>query len=111
MHLVRGAARLCHAGVGRHWGWPSVKLLYFAPLRLLILLPAAQPSLAATLAENGANPIKHVVILFQENHTFDNYFGTFPGANGISYDPSTVHPYHITGSISDLCHSTLCAHA
>jgi phospholipase C len=23
-------------------------------------------------------PIHHVVILFKENHAFDNYFGTFP---------------------------------
>jgi len=28
------------------------------------------------------NPIKHVVIIIKENHTFDNYFGTFPGVNG-----------------------------
>ncbi len=28
------------------------------------------------------NPIEHVVILIKENHCFDNYFGTFPGANG-----------------------------
>ena len=28
------------------------------------------------------NPIEHVVIIVKENHSFDNYFGTFPGANG-----------------------------
>jgi len=28
-------------------------------------------------------PIKHVIYLMQENHSFDNYFGTYPGANGI----------------------------
>ena len=28
-------------------------------------------------------PIKHFVVLMQENHTFDNYFGTYPGADGI----------------------------
>jgi phospholipase C len=27
-------------------------------------------------------PIKHVVFLIKENRSFDNYFGTFPGANG-----------------------------
>jgi len=27
--------------------------------------------------------IQHVIIIMQENHSFDNYFGTFPGANGI----------------------------
>jgi phospholipase C len=34
------------------------------------------------------NPIDHVVIIVKENHTFDNYFGTFPGANG---DATLVH--------------------
>ncbi|HET6931614.1 MAG TPA: alkaline phosphatase family protein [Candidatus Acidoferrum sp.] len=28
------------------------------------------------------NPIEHVVIIVKENHSFDNYFGSFPGANG-----------------------------
>ena len=28
-------------------------------------------------------PIKHVIYLMQENHSFDNYFGTYPGADGI----------------------------
>ncbi len=27
-------------------------------------------------------PIKHVVVIVKENHTFDNYFGSFPGARG-----------------------------
>ena len=30
----------------------------------------------------GENPIKHVVFLVKENHTFDNYFGQYPGAEG-----------------------------
>jgi len=30
----------------------------------------------------GQNPIKHVVFLVKENHTFDNYFGKYPGADG-----------------------------
>jgi phospholipase C len=30
-------------------------------------------------------PIKHVVFLVKENRTFDNLFGSFPGANGVSY--------------------------
>ena len=34
------------------------------------------------------NPIEHVVIIIKENHTFDNYFGTYPGANG---DASLAH--------------------
>jgi phospholipase C len=29
-----------------------------------------------------SSPIAHVIIIVKENHTFDNYFGTFPGAEG-----------------------------
>ena len=32
---------------------------------------------------NPAIPIEHIIVIVQENHSFDNYFGTFPGANGI----------------------------
>ncbi len=28
-------------------------------------------------------PIKHVIMIMQENRSFDSYFGTYPGANGI----------------------------
>jgi phospholipase C len=34
-------------------------------------------------------PIQHVVIIMGENHTFDNLFGTFPGANGITLPRAT----------------------
>src|SRR5580692_5259153 len=30
----------------------------------------------------GLDKIKHIVFIVKENRTFDNYFGTFPGANG-----------------------------
>src|SRR5579859_1367359 len=32
-----------------------------------------------------ASKIKHVFIIFKENHTFDNYFATFPGAEGATF--------------------------
>lgn len=42
--------------------------------------------------------IEHVVILVKENHTFDNYFGTFQGANGellaTAENPPPVDPDH-----------------
>ena len=31
---------------------------------------------------SSCSPIKHVVIIVRENHSFDNLFGTFPGVNG-----------------------------
>ena len=31
----------------------------------------------------AASHLQHVIIIMQENRSFDSYFGTFPGANGI----------------------------
>jgi len=33
-------------------------------------------------AAASSNPIKHLVFIIQENHSFDNYFGSYPNANG-----------------------------
>ena len=35
------------------------------------------------LVPAGIHKIKHVVMIMQENRSFDSYFGTFPGADGI----------------------------
>ena len=32
---------------------------------------------------SGIHKIQHVIIIFQENRSFDSYFGTYPGADGI----------------------------
>jgi len=45
------------------------------------LLAASGHSHAQTQARTV--PITHVVIIMQENRSFDTYFGTYPGANGI----------------------------
>lgn len=42
--------------------------------------------------------IKHVVLIIKENHTFDNYFGTFPGANGDSSLAHSPNPPTVTPS-------------
>ncbi len=61
-------------------------------------------------------PIQHFIFLMQENHSFDNYFGTYPGAEGVPpntcmprdpFDPESpcVKPFHIEGPIVDLGHN------
>jgi phospholipase C len=65
-------------------------------------------------AQTGLQKIKHVVIIMQENRSFDSYFGTYPGADGIpmkggkpiacSPDPNTgrcVKPFHDPGVIDN----------
>ncbi len=64
---------------------------------------------ARASTRRGIHKIRHVVIIMQENRSFDSYFGTYPGADGIpmkdgvptvcSPDPAThvcVKPYHDT---------------
>jgi phospholipase C len=63
----------------------------------------------AVTTATGIHKIKHVVVIMQENRSFDSYFGTYPGADGIPMkngvptvcvpDPLTktcVRPYHNT---------------
>jgi phospholipase C len=47
----------------------------FLPLPLTVA-PATQPP------PPGMTNIQHIVFIIKENRTFDNYFGTFPGADG-----------------------------
>ena len=47
-------------------------------------------------AAAGIHKIQHVVIIMQENRSFDSYFGTYPGANGIS--PTICVPDPRTGT-------------
>ena len=58
-----------------------------------VLLAAAAPGLA--WAQPGPplprSPITHVIFLLQENHTFDNYFGEFPGVDGAVVGRTSQH--------------------
>ena len=62
---------------------------------LLLALTAtawAVSAQAASAEVPPATPIRHFVVLMQENHSFDNYFGTYPGADGIP--PGACMPIH-----------------
>ena len=63
-------------------------------LLLAFLLVAAKPS----LADGDLRNLKHIIVIMQENHSFDNCFGALP------YAPGT--PYHSPGRESkDECGS------
>ncbi len=88
---------------------------------------AAPPFGNATLLELARERIKHVVIIMQENRSFDSYFGTYPGADGIPmrygepavcvpdprtkgciapfHDPNPVNvggPHHAASAVADI---------
>lgn len=45
--------------------------------------PAAASTADAAARLPTTTPIKHFLVLMQANHSFDNYFGTYPGADGL----------------------------
>ncbi|HZS20537.1 MAG TPA: alkaline phosphatase family protein, partial [Pseudonocardiaceae bacterium] len=55
-------------------------------LAMLIAGPGAGSGIAAA-ADDTATPIKHLVVIFQENVSFDHYFGTYPNATNTSGQP------------------------
>ena len=44
---------------------------------------SSSPAVTVTARYMGIHKIRHVVVIMQENRSFDSYFGTFPGADGI----------------------------
>ena len=97
--------------------------VFILSLFLISVLIASSMTLPLVYAQQintinpATNPIKHIVVIMQENRSFDNYFGTYPGANGIpknvcmpidpdQLDRGCVTPFLSTNPITeDMPHS------
>ncbi len=85
-----------------------------------VQVTGGKPWPAPTTPAQPTGQIQHVIFVIQENHSFDNYFGTYPGAIGLSPlirlplsrgAAPTVAPFQLTQPINhDLNHSWLAAH-
>jgi phospholipase C len=70
--------------------------------------PGSLPSGPVAGLPAGAGKIKHVVVIMQENRSYDSYFGTFPGGDGIPAnvcvpDPVTKgcdKPFHLAADVN-----------
>ena len=73
----------------------------------LVLAACSGGSVAPAAHDVGIHKIRHIVVIMQENRSFDTYFGTYPGADGLPVsngqfttcvpDPQThgcERPYH-----------------
>jgi phospholipase C len=84
-----------------------MKHRYFLAAGLVPLIAAATAMTSAATTHTTAHaagvttahaagipgsPIKHVIEIMIENHTFDNLFGSFPGADGIPANTSFLNP-------------------
>src|SRR6186713_2445153 len=68
------------------------------------------PSAVRSTTTRATGSIDHIIIIVQENRSFDHYFGTFPGANGIPMRPDGTPkiciPDWVLGHCSRPYHST-----
>jgi phospholipase C len=75
--------------------------IYGAPQSLVQANTAVQPA-----RRRARSPIKHVVIMIQENRTFNDFFATFPGADGsttgvMAQSPGCGVPARATVSLTE----------
>ncbi|HUK50586.1 MAG TPA: alkaline phosphatase family protein, partial [Terriglobales bacterium] len=85
-----------------------MRRVYFAVAIVLIIVGsfALAAFAPASVLGSSDSKLQHLIFIVQENHSFDNYFGTYPGVNGLSLDTSIpvdpndtglgyVHPFHL----------------
>ena len=53
----------------------------------LLVGRASAASVSQSSVSNTTTPIKHLVVIFQENVSFDHYFGTYPNAQNPAGEP------------------------
>jgi len=59
-------------------------------------LPASGAARPLPPVLQGIHKIRHVIVIMQENRSFDSYFGTYPGAAGIPKSVCVPDPLHGT---------------
>ena len=64
----------------------------FVAATIAVLLVPAGASARRQLI--GIHKIRHIVVIMQENRSFDSYFGTYPGADGIPKHVCVPDPAH-----------------
>ena len=65
------------------WGAGAAAAVLLLATWQLATTSAVPGTASETVDLAGIHKIKHIVIIIQENRSFDSYFGTYPGADGI----------------------------
>ena len=59
---------------------------------LLLAIVTSVPASAATAAESEPlQQVQHIVVIYQENHSFDNLYGGWEGVNGLAAADAGAH--------------------
>jgi len=99
---------------GIAWGrkslWSRLSGLGLIGLVLVLILSACGGGGPTNNPQVITQHIKHIVFFVKENRTFDNYFGTYPGANGatsaMDSEGNVVPLHHESDQVPDVDHSS-----
>ncbi|MGA7831961.1 MAG: alkaline phosphatase family protein [Terracidiphilus sp.] len=94
--LSAGTAGLCAYAAQPQGALPDVTIApkSSAAVSAHVIDPAQEPKLAQTEKMRLIRSrIKYVFVLFQENRSFDFYFGSYPGADGLYAGAEGPRPY------------------
>ena len=85
-------------------------LVHYGLIGLVLMLSACSFGASSPSPLNLATQhIKHIVFFIKENRTFDNYFGTYPGANGttiaLDSEGETIPLQHEQDQVPDIDHT------
>ncbi len=72
-----------HGSMTQHFGRASTVALCCLLATMTVAACGNTTSTTTTTPASGIHKIKHIIIIMQENRSFDSYFGTYPGADGI----------------------------
>jgi phospholipase C len=61
---------------------------------IIVVVTKSTSSQSVLAVDPGIHKIKHIVVIMQENRSFDSYFGTFPGADGIPAGACLPDPHN-----------------
>lgn len=90
--------------------FPISRLIHYGLIGFMLIMSSCSFSgSSSSLASSAAQQIKHIVFFIKENRTFDNYFGTYPGANGattaVDSQGETIPLQHGKDQIPDIDHT------
>jgi phospholipase C len=57
-------------------------------------------------SEHAVQQLRHIIVIYQENWSFDSLYGQFPGANGLQHGFDTLPQYDKTTNYTSLIYQT-----
>ncbi len=78
----------------RYWSQtllaPSLVVLCFVLAAMLLAISPSAGGHPTVQADGSFDRINHIIVIYQENWSFDSLYGSFPGANGLQNASTTM---------------------